>query len=1293
LLSRRLTQWSSTTLVYVRAGSVVPRLPDVAAILLLILQPLVFFRKVLFYPSRHIPYDIQGWHFPLASVLARGLRLHDWPLWDPGQYCGMPYFANIQTQQYYPPALIAILLGNAHDQVKAYYYYEWLVPVHMIIAGLFAYGLFRHLGCAKGVALFGATVFQLGAFFASQATHLGAVCCAAWLPLCVWALFQLSEKITAMAVGLLSLGITLCILSGFPAAIFPVAFTLLVLGAGLCVARLASWRVLGALVVSFFIGAMATMVQLAPSLVLTRLSIAVFRSKWFETPGGLPLASLASFVLPDHFHYLAGATDLYKLPYGFTWLHTYCGYAAVVLLLLIPVARHSKLVWISVFGLVISTIVMLGSNAHIYSYVHRLLPPLLRGSLYCEYFLLPFTWFVALTAALSLNRLLELRKLRSYFWIGWVVAILTGIDLLLVGSETALNSAPGSYRYETTAKALLSDQATVRKLRGWVDRGNPPARIDFVRPEQTELRSRAELLGFQSGTGDDPFMLLRFYDLRTIFTKSGFWERIKPIVSLRSPWIDALNIGLLAQNNTAPELPEGEVPSGKYEVAELPALRIYRNNSPLPRFYFVSRVRRAPDEKHAVSMAADPSFDPANEAIVEGLSPEWQGGTTADSSTVVTGYSNNAVRLETSSSSPLFLVSSEASYPGWLATIDGVPASLYETNVAFRGLPVPAGKHTVSMRFKPEHFRLWLGMTFLGLMGIAGLVAWPRKYSADHKAQGESALIKSKPLRIPKIVRPKRPAIQIEKVPYLKGAWIRLVAVAILIYLAFGIALMRAIGVEADEAIFVPLLANAKEAAFWKSILDHAVPLMSMTYLGALKWWLYKPIFAIAGMSVISLRVPMLLIAAGTLFLLGGLLYRLSGARAAFFVALLLATDRNFLFTTACDWGPVVLQMFFQVAALTCLVRWYDTKNRVWLVVAGLAVGLGFWDKALFVWFFSALCLAALVFAWQAIYKVFSFDRLACFIFGFVIGAYPLLLYNIEKPNVTLKESGHFSLSYAVGKAAYLAKSVNGDAILLVDTALPSRNQVLNLSTKVDRWTRTKSSGRFYLLILLVPLSLFFCRGPVRLWIIVLFAAGWIGWFESAITKDAGGSPHHQVLFYPLWFAALGLSAGVLAQQFGRVGRLGYAIVLSAGALVGAFQLNTSLVDFSRYSDATPWTDATPKLAEFLRSRPGTRIFILDWGIRTPLEVAFGLDLPATDLSFEISGGRFHGGGLDECVAGSCLAIAHVPGREIFAGAEQKFVDSLASTAMTARRNATIADTKGVPVYDVLDILPAAPRE
>jgi hypothetical protein len=67
------------------------------------------------------------------------------------------------------------------------------------------------------------------------------------------------------------------------------------------------------------------------------------------------------------------------------------------------------------------------------------------------------------------------------------------------------------------------------------------------------------------------------------------------------------------------------------------------------------------------------------------------------------------------------VVLSDAFYPGWRARVDHRPARIYEVNGAMRGVAVPLGRHTVTMRYRPVS--VYLGAA-LSLLGILGALVW-----------------------------------------------------------------------------------------------------------------------------------------------------------------------------------------------------------------------------------------------------------------------------------------------------------------------------------------------------------------------------------------------------------------------------------------------------------------------------------------------------------------------------------------------------------------------------------------
>jgi uncharacterized membrane protein YfhO len=74
----------------------------------------------------------------------------------------------------------------------------------------------------------------------------------------------------------------------------------------------------------------------------------------------------------------------------------------------------------------------------------------------------------------------------------------------------------------------------------------------------------------------------------------------------------------------------------------------------------------------------------------------------------MTKYVPDVMTYAYEAASPQFAVFSEVYYPeskGWHVYIDGVrKEGLVRTNYVLRGIEVPAGKHTLEMKFEPESY-------------------------------------------------------------------------------------------------------------------------------------------------------------------------------------------------------------------------------------------------------------------------------------------------------------------------------------------------------------------------------------------------------------------------------------------------------------------------------------------------------------------------------------------------------------------------------------------------------------
>lgn len=97
----------------------------------------------------------------------------------------------------------------------------------------------------------------------------------------------------------------------------------------------------------------------------------------------------------------------------------------------------------------------------------------------------------------------------------------------------------------------------------------------------------------------------------------------------------------------------------------------------------------------------------------------------------LTGYEPNQLVYETSSPKDGVVVFSEIYYPGWTATIDGKPTDIARADYILRAMNVPAGKHTIEMRFDPQSLHVTEGIAYgamaLLLIGVIILVWINRK--------------------------------------------------------------------------------------------------------------------------------------------------------------------------------------------------------------------------------------------------------------------------------------------------------------------------------------------------------------------------------------------------------------------------------------------------------------------------------------------------------------------------------------------------------------------------------------
>jgi 4-amino-4-deoxy-L-arabinose transferase-like glycosyltransferase len=189
------------------------------------------------------------------------------------------------------------------------------------------------------------------------------------------------------------------------------------------------------------------------------------------------------------------------------------------------------------------------------------------------------------------------------------------------------------------------------------------------------------------------------------------------------------------------------------------------------------------------------------------------------------------------------------------------------------------------------------------------------------------------------------------------GVAIALAAVAFVVVNCIG---LSDPGLQYDELLFVNGALGANHAYhgfIYSEVLG--IPTMLMPYIGALKAWLYAPIFSIFGVSVDTVRIPAILMAGTALTIAAVVVARIFGRWPALVLAALLASDPVYGAVSRADWGPIVISALLRCTALLFYFQFVrrGSARYLWLLV--LALSLGLFNKLDYVWFIVALSIAA----------------------------------------------------------------------------------------------------------------------------------------------------------------------------------------------------------------------------------------------------------------------------------------------------------------------------------------------
>ncbi len=483
-----------------------------------------------------------------------------------------------------------------------------------------------------------------------------------------------------------------------------------------------------------------------------------------------------------------------------------------------------------------------------------------------------------------------------------------------------------------------------------------------------------------------------------------------------------------------------------------------------------------------------------------------------------------------------------------------------------------------------------------------------------------------------------------------------------LCFFGLGLVFFRYPGFQNDELLFAATVFR-RSASVYILPLGRGLPLMALSYLGTLKSWVWGPLLRHT-ISEASVRLPAVFLGALTIFLTYQLVTKMHSRRAAIVATAILATDATFFLTTCFDWGPVAFQHLFVVTGLLLALGFAESGGRWSLFFAFLAFGLGLWDKALFLWIFLGLVAGAALIYPREVFRRMSTRNLAVALLGLMLGASPLIVYNIARPMETFRSSSHFVFNEFGGKWRVLQATFGGAALegYLTNLEPPPvpggpgsssaaktgaeegvgrdprgspditrsvlRNLIEKCSFRLHSLTGDHPSGyeeeAVVVALLLLPFLLFIPRlhkprlhkprlhkprlhkprlHKARRSLLFLLIAFFVAWFQMAITQNAGAALHHTILLWPLPAMFLGIAFAEASLAAGRAGL--WLLILSTVVIAGSnlAVLNEYLYTFIRNGAGGTWTDAIGPLVRDIVAAQPSRVVVYDWGIFQPVEV------------------------------------------------------------------------------------------
>ncbi len=163
-------------------------------------------------------------------------------------------------------------------------------------------------------------------------------------------------------------------------------------------------------------------------------------------------------------------------------------------------------------------------------------------------------------------------------------------------------------------------------------------------------------------------------------------------------------------------VPQAAVPLGAADLV----VRAYRLVPRAPRAYVACRVLYEPDADKALLRPYAAGFRSNRDVALDVRGVAECRDAAAHAGRSEPGWE----QFETAGDGPGYLVVRGSYARGWSATVDGNRVPVLRANGKHKAVPVPAGRHSIVLRYRPPGLALGVALSGLSLVGCVVLLSW-----------------------------------------------------------------------------------------------------------------------------------------------------------------------------------------------------------------------------------------------------------------------------------------------------------------------------------------------------------------------------------------------------------------------------------------------------------------------------------------------------------------------------------------------------------------------------------------